>query len=127
MPVNPRPGKVINGYEIVRILRTSGFATSCEARKAGRKAFLKQYKSPTIKVKWYKDYIRYEDEVKRRIETSRAKDFCVGFGEFFEAKTGETADSVAYFQSYEFVEGGTDLESVVSGKAKADFAQRCIM
>jgi len=105
-----KPGTVLQGFKVEKHLNKGQRASSYLAFKNGQKVFLKQCSSPTIKVSWYKAYIKYEEEVKRRLETTRAKNFCVAAIEFFES---DVPPPRGYFQAFEFIEGGTDLQTVI--------------
>jgi serine/threonine protein kinase len=109
MPRKAKPGQQIGKYEIVQLLNSGGMALAYAARIGREKFFLKQYKSPTTTVSWYKDYVKYQQELKRRVESTVAKNFSYRFVEFFEADFGGRT----YFQVFEFVEGGHDLEAVL--------------
>ncbi len=111
MAKKAKPGDCIKGYEITQLLNVGAMAISYAARSSsGRKVFLKQYKSPSITVPWYRGYVKYQAELKRRIESSAAKSFSYEFIDFFEAKFGHQT----YFQVFEFVDGGEDLESIIA-------------
>jgi len=123
-----RIGTVVNGYEILGNPHRGGMAISYPAKSpSGQKVFLKQYKSPSVTVPWYKAYVAYQREMKRRLESSDAARFCYKFVDFFEAKAG----SPCYFQVYEFLEKSGDLakvlESVRSGKSSMGWDQRLIL
>jgi serine/threonine protein kinase len=122
-----RPGTVVNGYEILGPPHRGGMAISYPAKSpSGEKVFFKQYKSPSVTVPWYKAYVAYQAEIKRRVESSEAARFCYRFVDFFEAKAG----SQCYFQVFEFVERGgslaTLLEGVRSGKSPMEWDRRLI-
>jgi len=95
---------------------------------SGEKVFFKQYKSPSVTVPWYKAYVAYQAEMKRRLESSDAARFCYKFVDFFEAKAG----SQCYFQVYEFVEKekggdlGKILDELRSGKSPLGWDQLLI-
>jgi len=106
------PGEVVNGYTIKKRISTGAMAVAYEARNAaGERVFFKQYKSPACLLSWYKAYVEYQQELKRRIETSMARNFTYRFIDFFEAKAGPRT----FFQVFEFVEGGNDLEGILLG------------
>jgi serine/threonine protein kinase len=110
MPRKAKSGDRIGKYEITKVLNSGGMAISYAAKMSGKeKVFFKQYKSPTTTVSWYKGYVNYQQELKRRIESSTAKNFSYRFVEFFEHEFGGRT----YFQVFEFVEGGHDLEAVL--------------
>src|SRR5690349_18917500 len=77
MPKNIKPGDKVNGYTITALLNKGAMATAYAATSSsGQKVFFKQYKSPTVTVPWYKGYVKYQAELKRRLETTRAKEYC---------------------------------------------------
>lgn len=113
MPRKLKPGDKINGYEILQEMNIGALAMSYAARSPeGEKVFFKCYKSPTVTVPWYRDYVSYQQELKRRIETTSARGFTYRFIDSFEAFVG-AAPHPTYFQVFEFVEGGEDLETVL--------------
>lgn len=104
------PGRRIAGYTIVSELNRGMNAVAYKAKHDdGRLIFLKQYKSPTRLFSWYQGYMDYEKEKKRRIDGSRARDFCLAPIEIFEAENGKPT----LFQAFEFVEHGDDLKAVL--------------
>jgi eukaryotic-like serine/threonine-protein kinase len=101
------PGEIVNGYKIEKKLHTGAMAVAYMARNSsGERVFFKQYKSPSVLVPWYKAYVDYQQELKRRIERGMTKNFTYRFVEFFEAIAGPQT----FFQVFEFVESGNDLE-----------------
>ena len=106
------PGKVVNGYTIQRKLNSGAFALAYEAKdSAGTRVFFKQYKSPSPPwVKWYPAYVEYQKELKKRIESQRAKEFTYRFIEFFESKD---VPPLAFYQVFEYVDNGDDLEKIL--------------
>lgn len=111
MPRKAKPGDRIGNYEIIKELNVGGMAFSYSARSSeGCKVFFKQYKSPTPSVSWYHAYVEYQSELKRRVEGGTARSFSYKFIEFFEREFG----SRTYFQVFEFVEGGHDLEALLA-------------
>ena len=98
------------GTKSLSFLIKGALAISYAAKSpSGEKVFLKQYKSPSAGLEWYKAYVDYQAELKRRIESSAAKRFCYRMVEFFEAVWGHDC----YFQVFEFVEEGHDLEQIL--------------
>ena len=65
---NLHPGDERNGYTIEEEISVGAFAKSYRARKGGRTVFLKQYISPRPSVAWFRGYVDYQQELKRRIE-----------------------------------------------------------
>ena len=112
MARNIKPGESRNGYVFEVDLNTGAFAKSWRAKKGGTTVFLKHYKSPSPKLPWYRGYLTYQAEIKKRIQTTPAKGFCYEFIEFFEAapKPGKTNE---YFQAFEWIEGGQDLSHII--------------
>jgi serine/threonine protein kinase len=106
-----KPGDNVNGYTITDLLNVGGMAVSYAAQTdTGNKVFLKQYKSPSVTLDWYKDYVRYQADLKRRIEASPLlKTMTVRFVDTFEAPAGP----MTYFQVFEYVKGGEDLEQLL--------------
>ncbi len=104
------PGSVVHGCKIIgRPLAKGANANSYKAESApGEYIFLKQYKSPSVKVGWYKQYIAYQKEMKRRIESvPQAAHQTYRFLDFFEFE--EAPGLFCYCQSFEFASGGCDL------------------
>ena len=80
---NDRVGR----YTILREITRGMMAISYVARDdAGQSVFFKQYKSPSVLVAWYKAYIRYQAELKTRIQTTPCKTFCYRFLDVFELR-----------------------------------------
>jgi serine/threonine protein kinase len=110
MAVILNPGRVVKGYSIVQKLNQGAFALAYQATGPdGEPVFFKSYKLPGALDDWYRGYIAYQDELKRRIETSRFKDYTYRFLDFFEEKVG----CPTYFQVFEWVEAGVDLEKLM--------------
>jgi serine/threonine protein kinase len=104
------PGATVKGYKIIgRPLSKGVNANAYKAQNAaGEYVFLKQYKSPSVKVGWYKKYINYQKEIKTRIESSPAvSNQTYRFLDFFEFE--ESPKLFCYCQAFEFVSGGCDL------------------
>ena len=107
-------GDEINGYTITDVFGPGAMAISYAARsRDGQKVFFKQYKSPAVTVDWYRDYVRYQRELSRRIAESPARNFCVRAVDAFEAVWGGRT----YFQVFEFVENGADLGGIFEREA----------
>ncbi len=105
-------------YRSVKELNRGAMANSYKAEVAsgpgmGKIVFLKQYKSPTCTVSWYKDYVDYQKEMKRRIDSDpELKSRCYELIEFFENKGGKDS-SGTFYQVFEFVEGGIPLTDYI--------------
>lgn len=113
-----KPGEIVNGFVVDELVNNGQRALAYAAHRRGMKGakvFLKQYKSPSIAVKWYKQYLRYESDKRDRLCSTRAGQFCVKVVDFFEADLPPKC----YFQAFEFVEGGTDLQTIVDRAASA--------
>jgi serine/threonine protein kinase len=107
MPSPPVVGKKTNGYEIIKHLNTGAMANAYAARNPeGQKVFLKWYKSPTIRVSWFEGWVKYLEELNRRVSEPSLKRFCVRHVDSFFCER-------AFHQVYEFVEGGHDLETIL--------------
>jgi serine/threonine protein kinase len=105
-----RPGDRVNGYTISELISSGGFAISYRARSIrGEDVFLKQYKMPSVITPWYHGYVAYQQELKRRIESGRVRNYCYQFLDFFEAEAGHPC----YFQVFEFVSHGHDLQGIL--------------
>ena len=76
----------------------------------GEKVFLKQYKSPAPTVVWYKAFVAYQKELSEPASgTGKAAQFAVRQVDAFEEVWG----GPCYFQAYEFVENGADLQQML--------------
>jgi serine/threonine protein kinase len=106
-----KTGDQINGYRITEHLNTGAMANAFAAEsREGRKVFFKQYKSPSVAVKWFQPYVDYQKELNRRIKRPDLSRFCVHQLDSFVERFGMDT----FFQVYEFVEGGHDLGSVLN-------------
>jgi serine/threonine protein kinase len=107
-------GDEINGYRITDVFGPGAMAISYGALSgSGQRVFFKQYKSPAVTVDWYRDYVRYQKELNRRIAESPARNYCVRAIDAFEAVWGGRN----YFQVFEFVENGADLGGIFEREA----------
>ena len=112
MPRVLKPGDRIKDYLISKHLNTGAMANAFAAESPDkRKVFFKQYKSPAVGVKWFTSYVQYQKELNRRINEPALKRFCVRQLDSFVYKFGVDT----FFQVYEFVEGGHDLETILAG------------
>lgn len=112
-----KEGNEINGYRITRVFGPGAMAISYGATSpSGQKVFFKQYKSPAVTVPWYRDYVRYQSELHRRVEESPARNYCVRTVDAFEAVWGGRN----YFQVFEFVENGADLAGIFDREREAN-------
>jgi serine/threonine protein kinase len=75
----------------------------------GERVFLKQYKSPSPAVVWYKQFVEYQRELTKRVRTGKADHYAVRLVDAFEEPWG----GPTYFQAYEFIADGRDLEHML--------------
>jgi hypothetical protein len=109
-----KAGDEINGYRITDVFGPGAMAISYGAlSSSGQRVFFKQYKSPAVTVDWYREYVRYQKELNRRIADSPARNYCVRAIDAFEAVWGGRN----YFQVFEFVENGADLGGIFEREA----------
>lgn len=108
-------GAVIRDYEVGPMLNMGNFAISYKASKSGRPVFFKQYRSPRPSVDWYRSYVSYQDEMRRRIDGSPLKNMSVKIVDFFESTMPprHSRFSTHYFQVFEWVAKGGSLEEQV--------------
>lgn len=111
MPRQLKNGDRIRGYEILAHLNTGGMANAFAARSpSGDKVFFKSYKSPSVAVDWYHGYVKYQKELKTRIESTGVRKFCVRLVDQFE----EVFGVCTFFQAFEFVHGGEDMSAILT-------------
>jgi hypothetical protein len=128
-----KEGDEIRGYRILAVFDPGNFAFSGKARAPnGKPVFLKKYCSPGGAVEWYPDFVAYQTELKRRIQAdAAARGLCYEFIEFFEVKkTASDKKLRAFYQVFEWIEGGTDLRgalNAIGADASAyDWSQRVV-
>lgn len=103
-------GDTIRGYRIRKVFGPGMMAISYGAEApTGGKVFFKQYKSPAPTVVWYKAFVAYQKELSARVRDGKAKHLAVRQVDAFEEVWGGRC----YFQVYEFVENGADLQQVL--------------
>src|SRR5918994_7802748 len=103
-------GDRIRQYRIIKVFGPGMMAISYGAQApTGEKVFLKQYKSPAPTVVWYKAFVAYQHELSGRVRNGRAGQFAVRQVDAFEEIWG----GPCYFQAYEFVENGADLQQML--------------
>jgi eukaryotic-like serine/threonine-protein kinase len=103
-------GDRIRQYRITKVFGPGMMAISYGAQApTGEKVFLKQYKSPAPTVVWYKAFVAYQHELSGRVRNGRAGQFAVRQVDAFEEIWG----GPCYFQAYEFVENGADLQQML--------------
>src|SRR5688572_26210190 len=105
-----KAGDVIRGYRVTKVFGPGMMAISYAATApTGQKVFLKQYKSPAPSVVWYKNFVAYQHELSDRVRHGTAAHFAVRQVDAFEEIWGGRC----YFQAYEFVENGADLQQML--------------
>ncbi|MEJ7731341.1 MAG: protein kinase [Polyangiaceae bacterium] len=103
-------GDLVRGYRITRVFGPGMMAISYAAQgPRGEKVFFKQYKSPAPTVVWYPAFVAYQKELSARVRSGKAAHFAVRQVDAFEERWG----GPCYFQAYEFVENGADLQQVL--------------
>jgi eukaryotic-like serine/threonine-protein kinase len=109
------PGRKVGHYTIIELLNEGNYALAYAAKAAdGSKVFFKQYKSPSVMVSWYPGFVAYQKEIKRRVESTRVKNFCYRMLDFFE----ETYGARCFFEVFEFVDKGADLKTILEKMQK---------
>ena len=104
-------GDVIRGYRITKVFGPGMMAISYAARSpAGTLVFFKQYKSPAPTVVWYNSFVAYQRELSSRVKNGPASRFAVAQVDAFEEIWG----GPCYFQAFEFVENGEDLQKILN-------------
>src|SRR5215208_5598010 len=102
-------GDTIRGYRVTKVFGPGMMAISYAAQApSGIKVFLKQYKSPAPTVVWYGAFVEYQKELSQRVLKGKAAHFAVRQVDAFEERWG----GPCYFQAYEFVEHGGDLQQI---------------
>jgi serine/threonine protein kinase len=110
-----KAGDVIRGYRITKVFGPGMMAISYAARSpAGELVFFKQYKSPAPTVVWYGSFVAYQRELSLRVRNGPASRFAVAQLDAFEERWG----GPCYFQAFEFVENGEDLQKILDGEAE---------
>jgi eukaryotic-like serine/threonine-protein kinase len=105
-----KAGDTIRRYRITKVFGPGMMAISYGAQTAaGEKVFLKQYKSPAPTVVWYEAFVAYQKELSSRVRNGEAARFAVRQVDAFEESWGGRC----YFQAYEFVENGADLQQML--------------
>ena len=103
-------GDRIRGYRITKVFGPGAMAISYAAESAdGTKIFLKQYKSPAPTVIWYPAFVDYQQELAARVRNGKAAHYAVRLVDAFEEMWGGRT----YFQAYEFVSNGSDLQHML--------------
>lgn len=103
-------GDIIRGYRITKVFGPGMMAISYAAQAPdGHKVFFKQYKSPAPTVVWYPAFVAYQKELGARVRAGKVAHFAVRQLDAFEERWG----GPCYFQAFEFVENGADLQQVL--------------
>lgn len=120
MPPIPKKGQIIHGYRILEHLNKGAMANAFAAADTHNgylKVFFKAYISPTPALDWYHDYVDYVEEINKRLEHPTVRQFCVKTTDQFQEAPSPKSPNKFFFQVFEFIEGGHDLESLME-KAK---------
>lgn len=109
-------GDTVRGYRVTKVFGPGAMAISYGAVRAatGEKVFLKQYKSPAPTVVWYRAFVAYQRELSGRVREGKAAHFAVRQVDAFEEVWG----GPCYFQAYEFVENGADLQKMLDEESE---------
>ena len=106
-------GDAIRGYRVTKVFGPGAMAISYAAQApGGTKIFLKQYKSPAPTVVWYSAFVDYQQELAARVRNGKAGQYAVRLVDAFEEVWG----GPCYFQAYEFVEHGGDLQQMLDAE-----------
>ena len=102
-------GDTLHGYQITKVFGPGAMAISYAAvSRDGGKVFFKQYKSPAPSVIWYDAFVAYQQELAARVRSGKGANYAVRLLDAFEEEWGGRC----YFQAYEFVEKGGDLQQL---------------
>jgi serine/threonine protein kinase len=108
-----KAGDSVKGYRITKVFGPGMMAISYGALSpTGQKVFFKQYKSPSPTVVWYPAFVDYQKELSARVRNGAAGHFAVRQLDAFEANWGGSC----YFQAYEFVENGADMQQLLDAE-----------
>ena len=103
-------GDTLRGYRVTKVFGPGAMAISYGAQSNdGRKVFLKQYKSPAPTVIWYGPFVDYQQELAARVRNGKGARYAVRLVDAFEERWG----GPCYFQAFEFVEHGGDLQQIL--------------
>lgn len=112
MAVIHKSGDDVKGYRVTAHLNTGQFAITYKATNKDRiPLLLKQYKSPSVRVDWYGDYVHYQHKIDETLTKSPARNVVVKMIDAFEFR-------YCYYQVFEFIEGGLNLKKVLSTRAE---------
>lgn len=133
MPRKLRPGDRVDEFAIEEELSAGAMAISYRAKQSAagsdRLIFLKQFISPTTALPWYGDFCAYQDRMKTLIEKTELGNLVCKPIKFFESQlTGGSPATRGYYQAFEFISDGKDLETVLkeleANPASANWGQR---
>ncbi len=103
-------GDTIRGYRVTKVFGPGMMAISYGAEAPGGVGvFLKQYKSPSPAVVWYRPFVEYQQELARRIDSGKAAHYAVRLIDAFE----ETWGGHTYFAVYQLVVNGRGLDEML--------------
>ena len=126
-------GNRIKGYRIEKAFAPGSMSFVGKAvAPNGRTVFFKKYRTPGSATPWLDGFIRYQQDLKALIEAHpAAKSLCYEFIEFFDLrKDGEIMPLRAFYQVFEWVDGGMDMRKVLdelrSNPRAYDWKQRVI-
>jgi len=121
-------GDRINGYEILKAFDPGGFTYPAKARAPnGRVVFFKKYRKPGGSSPWQEAFISYQEELKKRVQSTPAKAFCYEFIDFFKLeKSGTRLPMRVFYQVFEWIDGGSDLRSMLDAARPLLGEQRLI-
>ena len=113
-------------YTIKKEINKGGFADAYKAvNEDGDAVFLKQYKSPSKLVSWFKPYFSYEAELNRRLKNDPVlRNATVYAEDVFMAKVLKSDGYTPWtrneclFQVFPFISGNTNLGDMIYDKAK---------
>ena len=108
-----KAGDFLHGYRITKVFGPGMMAISYAAEsRTGQKVFSKQFKSPSPTVVWYGGFVAYQKELLARVRSGAAAYFAVRQLDAFKDQWG----GACYFQTYEFVENGADLQQMLDAE-----------
>jgi len=114
-------GDAIRGYRVTKVFGPGAMAISYAATApGGSRIFLKQYKSPSPRVIWYPAFVDYQQELAARVRDGKAAHYAVRLVDAFEEEWG----GPCYFQAYEFVEHGGDLQQMLDEERETHVRSR---
>lgn len=127
-------GDTIKTYTVKERLGSGEYTIWFRAQdQAGHVVFLKEYKSPPTDAHWYKGWVAYQDEIKRRIDASK-RDRVKGFYyytcpmiDWFEEKYPKPGGCLTYFQVFEFIDEMRTLQTLLDERPSLPWKSRVIL